>query len=254
MRTLLISLSFLLVLAVTPVLAEPFVFAADSDLAPYSMFIDGAPAGIDVDLVKEAAKRAGVEVDIQLMPFESVLTSLRAGTSDGGFALFRTPEREAYAMYMEASPLHFSDYVLFTKVGGRFPYESLADLKGRIIGRVAGIRLGEAFEAGVASGEVEIKEYPDLSAGLRGLNSGEIDAYAGNIDVVFKRLGAMGMSSSIVYLPKKIVSQKPAYMVLSRASKNPDGERVMQRLERALDAMRKDGTYGAVARRYLFRF
>ena len=179
---------------------------------------------------------------------------VKNGTCDGAFGLFKSPEREQYSMFMEAAPLHYSDYVLFTKVGSKFSFRSYANLQGKTIGRIAGTSLGEDFEAALTKGVMQIKEYPDLAMALKGLLVNEIDAYAGNIDVTHYRLKSMGMTSSIVYLPKKIVTQKPTYLVLSRASKLKDKDRVIQGLERAMDQMRKDGTYNKIARHYLIRY
>jgi len=230
------------------------LFVADADFAPYSMLTEGVPAGIDVDVMAEAAKRAGYMLDIQFKPWDELIEMVRKGECDGAIGLFRNPEREKFAMFMEAAPIHYSDYVLFTKVGSKFSFRTYDDLHGKTIGRIAGFTLGDEFETAVADGKLQIKEYPDIAAAIKGLLLNEIDAYAGNIDVTYYRLKTMGMTSSIVYLPKKIVEQKPAYMVMSRASKMEDKDRVVQGLERALDQMRKDGTYNKIARHYLLRF
>jgi polar amino acid transport system substrate-binding protein len=247
-----------LVLAVsllaTPALAQDMVFVADMDLSPYSMLSEGKAAGIDVEVLAEAARRSGVSVEILLRPLSELVRMVKAGECDGALGLFLDPTREAYATFLEAAPIHYSDYVLFTKVGDKFSFRTYDDLSGKTIGRIAGTDLGDEFEAAVADGKLTLREFPDRTAALSALVAGEIKAYAGNIDATYNRLKDMGMTSSIVYLPKKILSQKPAYMVLSNASTYPDKAVAGQRLERALDQMRKDGTYNTLARRYLLRF
>lgn len=233
---------------------ENLLFVADIDFAPYSMITKGQAAGIDVEVLAEAAKRAGFGLEIQFKPWDELIRMVKKGECDGALGLFKTPEREKFSMFMEAAPIHYSDYVLFTKVGSKFSFRSYENLRGKTIGRISGTSLGAEFEAALADGTVQVKEYPDLSAAIRGLLVNEIAAYAGNIDVTYYRLKSMGMSNSIVYLPKKIASQKPAYMAMSRASKIKDKDRIIQGLERALDQMRKDGTYNKIARRYLLRY
>jgi polar amino acid transport system substrate-binding protein len=232
----------------------PLQFLADRDFAPYSMVIDGEPTGIDVDVFNEAARRAGLAINIQTQPLETVLEKVKDGSCDGALTMFRSPDRERYALFMEATPVHYSDYVLFTKVGGRFPFNSYKDLAGKIIGMVAGLDLGPDFAAARAKGDMLVKEYQDQRAIIAGLLGGEIDAFAGNIDVTYYRLKAMGMTSSVVYLDHKLLTGKPSYAVLSRAAKREDKAEIIQALERALDQMSKDGTYNAIARRYLLRF
>ncbi|MBI9078850.1 MAG: amino acid ABC transporter substrate-binding protein [Pseudodesulfovibrio sp.] len=233
---------------------QNLLFVADVDFAPYSMITEGKPAGIDVEVLSEAARRAGLTVDIEFKSWDELVEMIRKGDCDGAVGLFKNPEREKYAMFMDATPIHFSDYVLFTKVGSNFSFRTYADLQGKTIGRVSGITLGSEFENALAKGTMQVREYADLASAIKGLLVNEIDAYAGNIDVTYYRLKSMGMTSSIIYLPKKIVTDLPAYLVMSRASKTEDRDRVMQGLERALDQMRKDGTYNKIARRYLFRF
>jgi len=155
---------------------------------------------------------------------------------------------------MEATPVHYSDYVLFTKVGTRFRFNSYQDLAGKVIGLVAGLDIGPDFAAARAKGDMLVKEYPDQRAIIAGLLSGEIDAFAGNIDVTYYRLKDMGLTSSIVYLNRKLLTGKPSYAVISRAAPRKDKEEIIQALEKAIDQMTKDGTYNAIARRYLLRF
>lgn len=254
MRSFLPALFLSLTLLVTPSLAKDPVFVTNIDFAPYSMITQGEPAGIDVDVLAEAARRAGLTLDIQFKPWDEAVAMVQKGECDGAFSMFHSPEREQFAMFMDEAPVHYSDYVLFTTVGNKFAFNTYADLSGKVIGRVSGTDLGPDFAKAHANKDITVKEYPDLAASLRGLLQGEIDAYAGNIDVTYYRLKSMGMTSSIVYLPKKLVELKPAYLVVSRASKLADKEGLIQALERALDQMRKDGTYNKLARKYLLRY
>jgi len=249
-------LAFLLVLAVmaAPAQARSLLFISDIDFAPYSMIIDNDPAGIDVEVLEAAAKKAGLEVSIEFQTWKELVRMVRSGECDGAFSLFMTPERQKDAQFLEAAPLHYSDYVLFTKVGDRFDFNSYDDLQGKVVGRVAGTDLGDELQAAVDAGKVTLKEYQDLASALRGLLIDEINAYAGNIDVTYYRLKAMGMTSSITYLPKKLVKQKPAYLVLSKAAKFENKEAIIQQLQVALDSMRKSGAYNKIARRYLLRY
>lgn len=234
--------------------AKPLIFVTDVDFAPYSMLTDGQPAGIDVEVFREAAKRAGLEVEIQLKPWETLVEMIEKGTCDGAFALFHNPQRDKQLLFMEKTPIHYSNYVLFTTSGNKFSFSTYDDLTGKSIGRVAGTDLGKEMYEAHQAGKLTIKDYPDLASALRGLLLGEVEAYAGNIDVTYHRLKEMGMTSSIVYLPKKLVAMRPAFMVMSRAAQTPDKELIIQKLQQSLDNMRKDGVYNKIARKYLLRF
>ena len=249
-------LALLLALAVmaTPAQARSLLFISDIDFAPYSMLIENEPAGIDVEVLAAAGQKAGVDMSIEFRPWKELVRMVKTGECDGAFSLFMTPERQKDALFLEAAPMHYSDYVLFTKVGDRFDFDSYDDLQGKVIGRVAGTDLGDELQAAVDAGKTALKEYPDLASALRGLLIDEINAYAGNIDVTYYRLKAMGMTSSITYLPKKLVKKKPAYLVLSKTAKIENKEAIIQQLQVALDSMRKSGAYNKIARRYLLRY
>lgn len=253
-----ITAVLILVLVLASVAAEAdqtLLFVADRDFSPYSSMVEGQPAGIDVDVLMEAAKRADVSLKVELKPWEELISMVEKGECVGAAGLFRTPEREQHAMFMDARPIHLSRYALFTKVGSVFKFDDYGDLKGKVIGTVSGVDLGEAFNAAKTSGGMHVKEYEDISLAIRGLLQGEIDSFAGNIDVTYARLKPMGMTSSVVYLPKMILVDKPAYVVLSRASDVvEDKDLLIQKLERSLDSMMRDGTYNRLAKRYLFRF
>ena len=254
MRSLLLAALLSLTLLAATAHARAVKFVSDIDFAPYSMLVDGKPAGIDVEVLQAAADKAGVTIEIELKPWEQLIKMVETGTCDGAFALFLSPERQKTALFLEASPIHFSDYVLFTKVGDTFPFETYDDLTGKTIGKVKGISLGNDFARAEAEGKVTVHEFPDLTSSLTGLIQDQINAYAGNIDVTYYRLKAMGMTSSISYLSKKLVENQPSYLVMSRASDLEEKEDVLQRLGMALDTMRKDGSYNRIAKRYLFRF
>lgn len=255
MKTTIAAALLILLLLTSHAQAQgPLVFAADQDYAPYSMIIEGHPAGIDVEVLREAAHRAELEIKFKLTSWEELLRMMESGEIDGAASFFASLERKSVALYMDAIPLHYSSYALFTKVGKTFPFTDYTDLKGKIIGKVAGIDLGDEFSAARAAGSMDVKEYPDIASVIEGLLSGELDAFAGNLDVTFWRLKEMGMTSSIVSLPKQILSNKPSYVVLSLNSAIEDKGLIIKKLEQALESMRSDGTYNKIARRYLFRF
>jgi polar amino acid transport system substrate-binding protein len=64
----------------------------------------------------------------------------------------------------------------------------------------------------------------------------------------------MGLTSSVVYLDRKLLTGKPSYVVFSRAARRDDMNETVQALEKALDQMARDGSYNTIARRYLLRF
>ncbi|WP_319541460.1 transporter substrate-binding domain-containing protein [uncultured Pseudodesulfovibrio sp.] len=255
MKLIFLSVLCSIVMLITPARAmDTLLFVADKDFAPYSMLVEGEPAGIDVDVLTEVARRAGIDLKIAFKSWETVVSMVKNGECDGATSFFKTPDREQYAMFMDAVPIHVSDYVIFTKVGGKFPFRTYEDLRGKILGKVSGMSLGDEFDAARTDGIMDIKEYQDVSGAVNGLLEGEIDGFVGNMDVTYNTLKPMGMTSSIVYLPKKVIDDKPSYAVFSRASGLKEKDLIIRKFEHILTQMREDGTYNTIAKRYLFRF
>lgn len=234
--------------------ADQLVFVGDVDFAPYSMMQQGRPAGIDVDVMREVIHRLGLDAEIRLVPWTQLVTMFRTGKCDGAMGVFWTPDRERRALFAMEAPIHTSDFVLFTKVGNTFSFRSYDDLKTRRIGVPKGLAITEEFEQAEADGVFPTREYGDIAGAVRELLAGQIDAFVGNIDVTYWQLKRMGMTSSIVYLPRKVADARPAYVLLSRASGAEDKARIAAQIGQTLKAMRSDGSYNRIARNYLLRF
>lgn len=248
-----ISLLFVLSLAAWAG-AQPLTFVGDSGFAPYSMLQGGKAVGIDVEVFQEAARRAGIDCAVELVPWEQVVQRIKSGKSHGGFSFFRSPAREEYALYVDQAPVHTSDYVMFTRNGHTFDFRDWQDLRGKRIGVNKGFRFSEAFDAQVAQGVIEQVEFDSESQNIAALLKGRVDAFIGQLDTTYYQLERMGMSSTIVYLPKVVMKDRPAYLVFSKNSGLKNTEQLARRFGMALRTMYRDGTYNKIARRYLFRF
>jgi polar amino acid transport system substrate-binding protein len=80
--------------------ADDLILAA-ADSAPTAFMKDGKPAGLLVDVVTEAFRRAGYPIKIKLMPWARCLAEAREGTVDGVFSSFKLPEREVFLSFTD---------------------------------------------------------------------------------------------------------------------------------------------------------
>lgn len=73
---------------------EKLVMATEAGFAPYEYMKGTEVVGIDVDIANEIAKELGMELEIQDMDFNSILSAVKSGQADFGVAgLSITPER-----------------------------------------------------------------------------------------------------------------------------------------------------------------
>lgn len=85
----------------------------------------------------------GVEFDVQMYPWARAERNARSGKGLI-FGLPKTPERLREMRFSE--PAMRNTLWLVTRSDATFPFESLADLKGKTIGAVRGYSYGEPFE------------------------------------------------------------------------------------------------------------
>lgn len=252
-RLLLIVLTLLLGTG-SALASEQLKVLSDRDFAPYSMIQNGKPSGIDVEVFAEACKRAGVDYSLQLVEWEDLVKRLHTGQCHAAFSLFRTPEREKDVLFVDRAVMHYSDYGLFTRVGSGLAFDSWDDLRGKRIGSIGGFAMSDGFQQAAKNGIFTSRAYVDEASCVGGLLKGEIDGFVGQLDTTHYQLNRMGMTNTVVYLPKLVRSRRPAYIGFSRAALSERLEGVAARLGKALQSMYRDGTYNSIARRYLFRF
>jgi polar amino acid transport system substrate-binding protein len=216
----------------------------DQAFPPYSYLQDGRPAGIDVEIMQELSRRSGVAFDIQLVPFRRLIESLRQGTVDLGMAVLRSSERESFSIY--SGVLHMSSYALFVLKGREFPFTTLASLHGKRIGRVRGFFISEDFDAELAAGRIPVTESAIAEQSIRMLVAGRVDAISGQSVVTRYLAREMGLADRLSALPQALAPDRPAHLVLSRASAVADKERLAERLRLVLEGMHRDGTIGQI--------
>ena len=221
----------------------------DYAFPPYSYLRNNQPIGIDVDILRELGRRTGVVFDIELTPFKRAVESVRAGAVDAGMAVLRNPEREGFAIF--TGVLHNSTYSLFVRKASPLVFDDLHSLRGKRIGKVRGFFVSEAFDAEVAAGRFQVSETAGAEQGLQMLLLDRVDAISGQTVVTRYLARQGGIADELRALPQPLAPDRPAYLVLSRASPLPDKEVLGERLRQALETMHKDGSIERIEARHL---
>lgn len=144
-------------------------FQADHDYPPFSF--DGAadrPSGYDVDLFRDAARRAGLQADVRLDDWLAVQQRLSAGTIDV-VPMLVTPERQRRLLFTQ--PYLQRYHLVFGRRGPRF-IAALEQLAGE---RVAVQRAGRAWQAVSAVPGVRIVLVDTEGETLRAVADGRAD-------------------------------------------------------------------------------
>lgn len=224
----------------------------DDHFPPFSHLEDGRATGLDLEVVEELGRRAGFVPLVKLTPWKRLLMLLENGGADGGFSLFRTPERELYADFCLAHPIHYSTYVVFVQRGRAFPFQTIEDLHGRRYGLNAGFKVSEDFDRAAELGLLETQEVEGVDFNIKKLLLGRIDAFIANKHVALYHADQSGMAQKLEFLPRPVKERRGAFLALSKKSpvyqRHPE---LKARIEAALSAMAADGTFAAIEAKHI---
>jgi polar amino acid transport system substrate-binding protein len=226
--------------------ASLVLVAADS--APTAYIRNGRPSGILVDVVTEAFRRAGYQLEIKLMPWARCLVEIRTGRVDGIFSVFELPERKEFLTYTTV-PLINQILAFFVptesdlKFGGDIT-QSQNLIIGTIRGTSYGTKVDGVLNAGVWSTVVKTNNIDSL-VGMLALK--RIDLAVGYREVVLEAAAKKGYSDKIKELIPSI-DVIPSYLAFT---KRRDYSDVVASFDRALTSMKNDQSFSAIYDKYL---
>lgn len=188
-------------------------------------------------------------IDYFINPWKRVIIETKEGTADGAFAAFKTPERETFVQYIEP-PLHHSIYKVFVKKGKEFPFETIQDLYGKIIGKNLGFHISEEFAKAEAENMIQIDEASTMEQNIQKLDFGRVDGVVGNEQEVLYILQQRGFSDTIVPLARPVREPRPAYLMISNAAFIRKKDQVIKKLSQTLHRMKADGAFERIYAKY----
>lgn len=158
------------------VLAAEVLIVGHTDYPPFGMLDAGKSVGFDIDMAKELTKRLGVQLETKYIDWDSKQFELDNKNIDAiwnGFTI--TPEREQEVTFTKP---YFDNHIVMMSLKGN-TYESLADLKDKIVG----VELQ-------SSGQIALEEQTDVSHSIQAMmkytsvSEALMALKAGGIDVI----------------------------------------------------------------------
>lgn len=243
LRTASLLLGGLLAGAASFAQGAPVVIGAEDDWLPYAGVIDGAPAGLAVDLVREAFAAGGVPLELRALPYSRCLALTEAGQLAACFNTSRDASLEERFLW-HAKPLFEARILIY----GRAPPAralGVPDLLDRHVATTNGYTYGDAVDL-----ERRIVRHPasnDLAA-LRMLSAGRVD-YALVFEAVAGHLAGLHPELAGRVHAAGHVQTMPVYVSCSRT--HPDGKRACETLSRGLAALEAAGQADRIRARWL---
>lgn len=164
--------------------SKELVVGTSADYPPYEFhaIVDGEDkiVGFDIDFAQAVADELGVELVVEDMDFDAVLTGVQNGMFDMAVAgINPDPEREKS---MDFSDIYFqSEYCILTTADDVDNYETEKDLDGKSIGVQLGTVQQDLVEENIDAGNITaLGKVTDL---VMQLKSGMIDAIVVEVPV-----------------------------------------------------------------------
>jgi polar amino acid transport system substrate-binding protein len=206
-----------------PEVCPPVTRVGVSDLGLTSFRDEGRIAGLGIDVVTEAARRAGCKIELMWFPRQRLFVELEAGRIDMTMGALRLPERDAYATHIPYAYLQY-DLVLTRRAQRR--YTSLADFVRNGSGRLnltRGVKYDAAIELQLeilaAAGRIELVN--DFETVFSKVEMGRADGTLASAPIYTKYLRAERFKGLLTVIPLPESAPRLTGIYISRRTTTP---------------------------------
>jgi len=226
-----------------PAAAKVYVVGTDAAYAPFeSQNEKGEIVGFDIDVVKAAAAKAGLEVKFVNTPWEGIFNALKQGDRDLLVSSITiTDERK---QSMDFSVPYFDAHQLIA-VKADSKVARFDDLKPLKVGVQTGTTGDEAVTKLKGKNSADIKRYESTPLALKELEAGGIDAVVADNGVVVNYVKNNAGSKFKTVDDPAFVPERYGIAV-----RKGDAD-LLAKLNRGLAAIRADGSYDRIYASYL---
>lgn len=236
-RSRLIMSCFCVALSVSASVQAAALTAGSPPSSAPTTFLDtksGKIEGFMPDVAAEVAKRQHLDVNFTAVPFATLIQSVIAGKIDMIVAgMTPTPERAKRIAFSQ--PVTAFGAGLVVRDDNKKTYHSWQDLKGEVVGTMAGTDYTQSLmQSGIAK---EVKVYDSPADMTRDLSLGRIAAGMNDYPILKAQEKAGGLKGMHVVDGYKPESVSPMAFGVKK-----DNEKLLADINSALDAMKADGS------------
>lgn len=233
-----VYLAMLLATGATAPAVPPLIITTEHS-PPASMMVGGQAAGREGEKIREMLARAGYAYKIDMLPWKRAFTMAQRDRYTCVYSTSRTPEREQKFKWI--GPTDEAEWVLMGRAGRQYNVHSLDDARKLRIGTYN----GDARDEFLRARGFEVDGALDNADNPKKLMLGRIDLWA--VGVRNRDFSAMAQFAT----PEAIVPVLTFHHVQVYLACNPSvPDAMVARMNEALDAMRKDGTFTRLEKKY----
>ena len=196
--------------------------------------------GLAIDLVNRALVRAGHTTAVTIQSWSRTLEGADIGVYDLIAAAWYSKEREKSFIF--SKPYLYNEIKLLKNTASNFKFSSISDLEGKTVGVLKGYAYGEQFNR--ARGILRVPGIHVLQ-NIKRVISGEIELTLDDERVLkYEIKHNISLNRDrLLFLPNP-VSKNGLHIAVSR--QNPKHKEIVQAFDKAISAMRKDGSYDRI--------
>lgn len=229
-----------------PALAAPLVLAFD-ELPPWKTQANGQHGGAYTEIVRELAKRVGLELQIVDCPLKRCMLMLESGEADIVIGIKDTAERKRFLRFL-ATPYRTSssDKVFYVPASGAVPITQYGDLRPLRIGVKHGAGYFDRLDRDTGLRKDAAK---DMRINFQKLVLGRLDTLVIPEDQGEALVAELGLAGKVAKASYRVPDPSPRYVALARNSSHAGS---FDKFERAMASMVKDGTLEMLINRHYY--
>ncbi|MDV7338097.1 transporter substrate-binding domain-containing protein [Terasakiella sp. A23] len=206
---------------------------------------EGHLTGVMVDGMREALKRVGLKLTIQVdRPWKRIIYDLENAHVDMVLGAYWNSERAEKFHYSEA--MGTDELRIFVKSGKEFTFHAFADLIGRSGMHLLGGSLGDEFDT-FSQKHLDLQEVPQSDAIITMLQNDRADyGILGYVEGL-KFIHTQKLEGEITALPKAILANAMHVMI----SKEATCAHKLEAVNQAIKDMKTDGTLDRILNDHL---
>ncbi len=220
--------------------AETFTIMTE-EYPPFNYMDNGKLTGVSTEIMMELTKRVGHHSDIKLLPWARAYGLIQKKGGQILYSMTRTEQREE--MFKWVGPVANNNWVFFAKKGSGITVSSLEDAKK--VGKIGTYKDDAAETFLKDKGFTNIDSVVDDKQNVPKLMAGRTNLWiVGEMQGVYKAKQA-GKADQL----EKVfdVLETELYIAFSKDT----SDEVIAKWQTALDAMKADGTYDAMKKKYM---
>ena len=220
-----------------PSLAEDLIVATDTAFVPFEFKEGDTYVGFDIDMWDEIAKEIGVTYKLQPMDFNGIIPALQTKQVDVALAgITIKDERKQVIDFSDG--YYDSGFLLMVPVDS--PIQSYEDLKGKTLAVKTGTSATDYAKEHFT--ETELRQFPNIDNAYLELQTGRVDAAMHDTPNVLYYIATAGGG--------KVKAVGEQMMAHEYGIGFPKGSELVAKVNGALAAMKADGRYAAIYKKW----